>query len=65
MSIAERQKVRNEEMRHWQEAQQDAREEAEAAGEEYKGEVRVFEEITAQPFKSEQVQFVVCLNTMG
>jgi hypothetical protein len=65
LGIAERQRQQAEEIKAWEDAQEDAREEAEAQGTEWNPEQKLWEEILPQPFKTQQVQFVVCLNTLG
>ena len=54
------------EIKEWEEAQQQKREDAEAEGEEnWQPEEKEWPEITAKEFQTENVQFVVCLNTLG
>ena len=65
LSMRERQKQLQEDIRAWEEHQKELQEEAEAAGEPFVPEKKVFEEITAKPFKTQKVQLVVCLNTLG
>jgi hypothetical protein len=65
LSLRQREAARQEEIQTWNDAQEEAREQAEANGEEFKGEEKVFEPILPQPFKTETVSFVVCMNTMG
>lgn len=44
---------------------QEFEENEENAGQEFQGEERTWEEISYEPFKTEKVQYVVCLDTMG
>ena len=65
LSVFDRQKQRAEDIKAWEENQREMQEEAEAAGEAFTPEQKVFEEIEMAPFKTEKVTYVVCLNTMG
>ena len=65
LSVFDRQKQRAEDIKAWEETQREMQEEAEAAGEAFTPEQKVFEEIEIAPFKTEKVTYVVCLNTMG
>lgn len=65
LSMRERQKQLQDDMKAWEEHQRELQEEAEAAGESFVPENKKFDEITPKPFKTKKVQLVVCLNTLG
>ena len=49
----------------WEEQQNELRKEKEDAGEEFIEEPREWEEIKENAYKTQSVQYVICLNTMG
>ena len=52
--------------REWDEEQREKQEQAEADGDEnWKPEEKEWKEITPAEFQTENVQFVVCLNSLG
>jgi hypothetical protein len=65
LSMQERERERQEKFKQFEIDEKERREEAEAAGEEFKPAEFAMEEIIAKPFKKQKVTFVVCLNTMG
>lgn len=52
-------------MKQWEIDEKERREEAEAEGQEFKPQAFNMEEPVPQPFKTQKVTFVVCLNTLG
>ena len=65
LSVKERQRNQAEDIRAWEEAQKEQQDEAEAAGETFVPEKKVWDEIKPKDFKTKKVQLVVCLNTLG
>lgn len=60
--------ARNEQLKakiEWEEQQNELKRDKEEAGEEFIEEVKEWDEIKENPFKTVKVQYVVCLNTMG
>jgi len=53
------------ERREFEEEQANLRAEKEEAGEDFVGEVREWPLIQIPPYKTQKVQYVVCLNTLG
>lgn len=63
--VQEKRRQQQEEIAAFEQAQHDAKEQAEAEGETFTPEERTWEKIEAQPFKTRKVSYVVCLNTLG
>jgi len=64
-SVMEKRQQQQEAIQKWKDDQEALKADAEANGEEFKEEEKVWEPIEPQPFKTKKVQYVVCLNSLG
>jgi hypothetical protein len=65
IAVNEKKKHQQEEIAAYEQAQKEAKEQAEADGEPFTPETKEWPAIEANPFLTRKVQFVVCVNTLG
>lgn len=66
LNVRQRKKEQEEEKKQWEDQLKEQQEQADAEGDEtYHAEEKIWENIEPQPFLTEKVSFVVCLNTLG
>jgi hypothetical protein len=56
---------REKEIRAWEDQEAERKTEAEAEGKVFEPNKKDFPEVKPAPFKSQKIQYVLCLNTMG